>query len=115
MSQKTTTQTAGCANFAPSQTAGELTRQFVQTKRQVKKYSGDNDCLDALSYAAGLLSANRDYFDQSKFISLTRAFCDSPEELNTLLNLYSDWVNFLIQNHKLTREFSVDMPLYRFA
>lgn len=109
---KTTTQTA----FAPSLTALELSNQFVQNRRASRKFSGENDALDALAYASGVLVINRDYFDQNKFLSLTRAHVDSADSADTLLSLFADWVNFLIQHKKLVRDaLLVDLPIYRFV
>ena len=106
-------QSAGCAAFPASLTAKELSSQFVQVKKQTRKYNGENDCLDALAYASGVLSVNREDFTQSKFLSLTRGHVDHADSTSTLLGLFADWVNFLIQNKKLIREFVIDAPTYR--
>lgn len=104
--------------FAPSLTAKELTTQFISNRRASRKYSGESntDCLEALAYSAGVLSINREPFDQNKFLSLTRSFVDSAESTHNLLVLFGEWVNFLIQHKKLTRDaFWIDLPIYRFV
>lgn len=106
---KTTTQTA----FAPSASAKELSNQFVQNKRANRKYSGSNDCLDALAYATGLLSIGREDFTQSRFLSLTRAYVDSVEATQTLLSLFAEWLAFMRNHGKIQREFVIDEPTYR--
>lgn len=103
-------------SFAPSLTALELSNQFVANKRASRKFSGENDALDALAYSVGVLVINKDSFDQNKFLSLTRAYVDSAESTDTLLSLFADWVNYLIQHKKLIRDaFWIDLPIYRFV
>ena len=113
---ETTAPAAGCASFGQSLTTLELSNQFVQNKRATRKFSGENDSLDALAYASAVLVINKDSFDQNKFLSLTRGFVDSADSADTLLRLFADWVNFLIQHKKLTRDaFWIDLPIYRFV
>lgn len=99
--------------FAPSLTAKEMTNQFVNLKRQTRKYSGESDVLDAFAYGVGLIAANREDFNQSKFLSLTRGHVDSSDSTSALLSLFADYVNHLIQQKKLSREFVIDEPTYR--
>ena len=106
--------TAGCANFGSSASALELTQQFIQTKRQVRKYNADSVFLEALGYACGLLATNRADFNQSQFLVLTRAFHEAESETTrALLNLFGEWLAFMRLNRKIRTEFIIDEPTHR--
>ena len=107
MSNKTPTA------FAPSLPAKDLTHQFIQTKRQVRKHNDDAQYLEALGYSCGLLATNRADFNQSQFLVLTRAFHDSPEATHALLNLFGEWLAFMRLNRKIRTEFIIDEPTHR--
>lgn len=111
-----TAPTAGCANFGNSMTALELTHQFIQTKRQVRKYNEDFQYLDCLAHSLGLLSANRQDFNQSQFLVLTRAFHEAESETTrALLNLFEEWLAFMRLNRKIRTEFVIDEPTHRWT
>jgi len=87
---------------APSLPAQELTRIFIQNKRLVRKYNADAEYLEAIGYACGLLSSNRQDFTQSQFLVLTRSFHEAePETTRALLNLYQEWLAFMRLHKKI--------------
>lgn len=107
---KTPNQTA----FAPTASAKELSNQFLSSIRTNKrKFSGSNDVLDGASYAIGLLTANREDFTASRYLSLTRAYCDSIESTQSLLSLLGEWLAFLQKHGKIEREFVIDEATFR--
>ena len=111
---QTTAPAAGCAAFAPSLSALELTHQFIQTKRQIRKYNEDFQYLDCLAHSLGLLSSNRLDFTQSQFLVLTRPFHEAKSETTrALLNLFEEWLAFMRLNRKIRTEFIIDEQTHR--
>jgi hypothetical protein len=101
--------------FRPSRDSLELTNEFLESRRRLKKYDGDNDFLDCFTAAVRLMASNKQDFSWSDFLVLTRRYDDGDGEVTTAMRpLFADWIQFLRLNKKIVSETGAyEWPMHR--